>query len=107
MKKLIGIILAASTTLALTGCGVITFSDGDRTGKVIKLSKKGVMVKTWEGELALTDMRTFKFTVRDESLVEIIKAKSVSGETTTLTYTQKMLPAKWQGDTGYWITAVK
>lgn len=107
MKKLLGLLLIASTTLCLTGCGVVTYSDGDRTGKIVKFSSKGILFKTWEGQMALTDVRTFNFTVRDPALIDTIKEASKSGKKVTLTYTEKLGKWFWQGDTTYWITKVE
>ena len=107
MKRIFGLLLIVSSLFFLSGCGVITFSDGDRTGKVVKFSNKGILVKTWEGQMALTDVRTFNFTVRDTALVEKIKTASKAGKKVTLTYEQKLGKWFWQGDTTYWITAVE
>lgn len=98
-----------SMALMMTGCGVFTFSEGERSGKVVKISKKGFLIKTWEGCLALTESADscFEFTVRDESLIESIKVASKSGERVTLHYDQMAFPGKWQGDSHYWIQKVE
>lgn len=51
---LVGVVLLASlyTWLTLTW----SYSDGERAGFVQKLSHKGFVCKTWEGELAMVTM---------------------------------------------------
>ena len=54
-----------------------SYSSGERAGWVQKLSKKGWLCKTWEGELALVSMpgaapEKFEFTVHDEAVAERI-----------------------------------
>jgi hypothetical protein len=50
-----------------------SYSEGERAGWVQKLSKKGWICKTWEGEMALVSLpgsmsEKFYFTVRDEKV---------------------------------------
>ena len=45
-------VVAAWTWAALN----YTYSSGDRTGYVQKLSKKGWICRTWEGEMALSNV---------------------------------------------------
>ena len=60
------LVLAAYTWFVLTW----SFSAGERAGYVQKLSRKGWLCKTWEGEMALVSMpgtvaEKFPFTVRE------------------------------------------
>lgn len=52
MKK-IKIVIFSLLTLALTNCAE-NYSNGDRVGMLTKFNKEGVMFKTWEGELNIT-----------------------------------------------------
>ena len=87
------------------------FSVGDRAGWVQKLSKKGWLCKTWEGELALVSMpgaapEKFEFTVHDEAVAERIT--TAMGQRVALHYEQKKgLPSTCFGDTRYFVTGVK
>jgi hypothetical protein len=52
-----------------------SYSTGERAGWVQKLSKKGWVCKTWEGELALVSLpgssvEKFYFTIRDDAVAE-------------------------------------
>src|SRR5438132_854587 len=55
------------------------YSRGERAGYVQKLSKKGWLCKTWEGELAMVNLpgsvtpQIFNFTVRNDSIAQIIE----------------------------------
>jgi len=49
-----------------------TYSSGERIGYVQKISQKGWLCKTWEGELAMTTVpgtapQIFQFSVRDDA----------------------------------------
>ncbi len=88
-----------------------SYSTGERAGWVQKLSHKGWLCKTWEGELALVSLpgtapEKFAFTIRDEATAqEVVKAM---GRRVSLHYEQKVgLPGSCFGDTRYYITGVK
>jgi len=88
-----------------------SYSEGERAGFVQKLSKKGWLCKTWEGELALVSLpgaapEKFEFTIRDDAVAERIN-KQV-GTRVALTYAQhKGLPGSCFGDTEYFVTDIK
>ncbi|HSP40652.1 MAG TPA: hypothetical protein VLN46_04400, partial [Gillisia sp.] len=68
MKKTLLYILGGLTALYLLYFAFIYFvpySEGTRTGELIKFSKKGVIYKTWEGEISqgISGAQIFQFTV--------------------------------------------
>lgn len=73
-KKLFIIIVALVALFALLTYGVLNYgySKGARSGKLVKLSKKGVLIKTYEGTLDLGsgDMLTWEFSVHDKAVGE-------------------------------------
>jgi hypothetical protein len=87
-----------------------SYSEGERAGYVQKLSKKGWMCKTWEGELALVTMpgaipEKFTFTVPDDATAGRINA--LAGERVVLSYQQhKFIPTSCFGDTEYFVVDV-
>jgi len=87
-----------------------SYSEGERAGYVQKLSKKGWMCKTWEGELALVTMpgaipEKFTFTVPDDATASRINA--LAGERVVLNYQQhKFIPTSCFGDTEYFVVDV-
>jgi len=86
------------------------YSEGERAGYVQKLSKKGWLCKTWEGELALVTMpgaipEKFIFTVPDDAAAGRINA--LAGERVVLSYQQhKFIPFSCFGDTEYFVVDV-
>ncbi|MGL4573522.1 MAG: hypothetical protein ACRCV9_01895 [Burkholderiaceae bacterium] len=87
-----------------------SFSEGERAGWVQKLSKKGWICKTWEGELSLISMpgagqEKFFFTVHDDKVAEQINR--VMGKRVTLHYEEKVgLPTSCFGETRHFVTKV-
>jgi len=88
-----------------------SYAEGERTGYVQKLSKKGWVCKTWEGEIVMVTMpgaipEKFVFTVRDESVVKMIN--SHAGNRVVLHYQQhKFIPSSCFGDTEYFVDNVR
>jgi hypothetical protein len=86
------------------------FSTGERAGWVQKLSKKGWVCKTWEGEMAMVSMPgstpdKFYFTVWDDKVAEEINRKI--GKRVALHYEEKVgLPTTCFGETRHYVTAV-
>jgi hypothetical protein len=86
------------------------FSVGDRAGWVQKLSKKGWLCKTWEGELALVSLpgttpEKFFFTIRDEAVAQ--RVSQVMGKRVTLHYEEKVgLPTTCFGETRHFVNKV-
>jgi len=88
-----------------------SYSEGERVGIVQKLSKKGWICKTWEGELNMVVLpgaipEKFPFTVREDHVADAIN--QVAGKRVSLTYAEhRFLPTTCFGDTPYFVTGVK
>jgi hypothetical protein len=88
-----------------------SYSEGERAGYVQKLSSKGWLCKTWEGEIAMVTMpgaipEKFDFTVRDTAVAS--KINDVAGKRVVLSYRQhKFIPSSCFGETEYFVTAVR
>jgi len=86
------------------------YSTGERAGWIQKLSNKGWVCKTWEGELAMVSMpgatpEKFYFTVRDDAVAQRIN--QVMGKRVTLHYEEKVgLPTSCFGETRHFVTRV-
>ena len=116
-RKIIATLLGLVILLALLAAGWVWFtlhwsySEGERTGYVQKLSHKGWLCKTWEGEIAMVTMpgaipEKFEFTVRDESIADQINA--AAGHRVTLHYQQhKFIPTTCFGETEYFIDGIR
>ena len=87
-----------------------SYSTGERAGWLHKLSKKGWVCKTWEGELAMVSMpgampEKFYFTVRDDGVAE--QVNRLMGKRVTLHYEEKVgLPTSCFGETRHFVTRV-
>jgi hypothetical protein len=87
-----------------------TYSSGERAGYVQKISKKGWICKTWEGELAMANLpgtmpQIFAFTVRNDSIAKVIEQNA--GKQVSLTYDQhRGVPTTCFGETEYFVTGV-
>jgi len=87
-----------------------TYAVGERAGYVQKISKKGWLCKTWEGELAMANLpgtmpQIFSFTVRNDSIAHVIEQNA--GKQVSLTYEQhRGIPSSCFGETEYFVTRV-
>jgi hypothetical protein len=87
-----------------------SYSSGTRTGFVQKLSRKGWVCKTWEGEMAMTAQpgvapTLFAFTVRLDSVAN--EVTKLEGRQVTLTYDEhKGVPSSCFGETGHYVKGV-
>jgi hypothetical protein len=87
------------------------YSSGERAGYVQKISSKGWICNTWEGELAMTTVpgvapQIFPFTVRDGAVARRIE--QAAGQRVALSYEQhKGVPGSCFGETEYFITGVR
>ena len=87
------------------------YSEGERAGYVQKLSKKGWVCKSWEGEIAMVSMpgaipEKFDFSVRDEAVAQ--KINLLAGKRVVLMYRQhKFIPSSCFGETEYFVTDVR
>src|SRR4030081_3207546 len=88
-----------------------SYSSGERAGYVQKISKKGWICKTWEGELAMANLpvtmpQIFAFTVRSDSIAKVIEQNA--GKQVSLTYDQhRGVPTTCFGETEYFVTGVR
>jgi hypothetical protein len=87
------------------------YSSGERVGYVQKLSKKGWLCKTWEGELTMAPIpgaipEKFFFTVRDDALAQ--QLNQGLGKRVSLSYEQhKGVPTTLFGETEFFIVKAK
>jgi hypothetical protein len=113
MKKflLFLVVLAALAALYFWSALSWSYSSGERAGWMQKLSKKGWVCKTWEGELAMVAMpgaapEKFFFTILDDNVAA--ELNKVMGKRVNLYYEEKVgLPGSCFGDTRYYVKGVK
>jgi hypothetical protein len=88
-----------------------TYSSGERAGFLQKVSRRGWLCKTWEGDLQLTALpgaapEKFYFSVRSDSVAAVLN--TLAGKQVVLTYEQhKGVPGSCFGDTEYFVTGAR
>lgn len=88
-----------------------SYSEGERAGFLQKVSYKGWVCKTWEGELSLVAIpgaapEKFLFTVREDKVAQ--QLNEAAGKRVALQYEQhKGLPSSCFGDTDYFVVGLK
>ncbi len=112
-RRTLWIILAAAL---VSGIGYFvyrnyTISEGSRSGTLFKISKKGVMFKTYEGQLhlagsqMLTTQSTWDFSARDANVYA--ELQKYEGKNVKCYYLEKVDAFPWQGDTDYIVYKVE
>ena len=110
-KKIIAFILIIGLAiLAFLYFG--TFSEGTRAGIIMKISKRGAIIKTWEGQMNLETFgavkdatnivtETFKFSIErgNQELIDELNAAALTGERVNLKYIERYINVFWRGDT--------
>ncbi|HEY0241192.1 MAG TPA: hypothetical protein VGC52_00880 [Gemmatimonadaceae bacterium] len=114
-RKITGVLVVLIPVVLFAAWAGITlgyaYSRGDRAGYVQKISKRGWLCKTWEGELAMVNLpgampQIFKFSVRSDSLAHEIQ-KSL-GKQVSMSYEEhKGVPTSCFGETDYYITNIQ
>lgn len=111
MKKIIGVLLSTAIIIAILYylfIYFVTYSTGVRSGELIKISRKGMIVKTWEGEISqgISGAQIFSFSVEDSNEQVIENLQKYQGSYVKLTYKERYKTFFWLGDTKYFITKV-
>jgi hypothetical protein len=95
------------------------YDEGVRAGNVVRISKKGMAFKTFEGQLNLQSFgalkgttpfsETFDFSVENGNaqVIRELEAVALSGERVNLHYIKRYVRFPWRGDTKYFITSVE
>ena len=92
-----------------------TFSDGNRAGLLQKVSHKGNIFKTYEGELVMNNLvvnntssvssEKFMFSVEDEALGK--RLMELEGRKVVLSYKEKKGTLPWRGESVYIVDSVR
>lgn len=95
------------------------YDEGVRAGNVVRISKKGMIFKTYEGQLNLQSFgalkgttpfaETFDFSVEkdQQEVIRELEAVALSGERINLHYIKRYMKFPWRGNTKYFITEVE
>jgi len=88
-----------------------SYSEGERAGILQKVSRRGWVFKTWEGELAMTTVPgvapvLWDFSIRDHAVAE--RMRDAIGHRVVLHYSEhRGLPGSLYGDTNYFVDEVR
>lgn len=106
-KVLLGLLLAFMAFFAFVY--FVPYSEGSRSGELIKFSRKGVIFKTWEGELSqgISGAQIFHFSVSGKHQDILDALERSQGKYVNLTYVERYRAFSFFGDTRYFITAVE
>jgi hypothetical protein len=116
-KALIIIIVLSIGVFAILYWG--TYENGFWAGKVLSVSEKGMIFKTFEGKLSMESFGSLKNTspiaeTRDFSVeksnTEVIKnleEVALTGERVNLKYKKRFARFFWRGDTKYFVVEVE
>lgn len=91
-----------------------TYSEGSRAGYLVKISKKGVVFKTYEGQLNLGGFQAdqqsgivgniWAFSVLEDEVYS--ELQNFEGKQVKLFYKQRYKAMPWQGKTSYFVYKV-
>jgi hypothetical protein len=92
-----------------------TYSKGYRAGLLQKFSEKGIIFKTYEGEMILSSVQTtanvaiasekFLFSVDDESVAK--QLEQMQGKHVVVHYKERNGALPWNGESPYLVDSVK
>lgn len=121
-KKIFRIIIIS---LIVIGLGFVAFfywgiyDDGLLAGKVLRVSEKGYIFKTFEGKINLETFgalknaspisETFDFSIEkgDTELIKELQAVALTGERVNLYYVKRYITFPWRGDSKYFVRRVE
>jgi uncharacterized membrane-anchored protein len=92
-----------------------TYSKGYRAGLLQKFSEKGIIFKTYEGEMILSSVQSnanvalasekFLFSVTDEAIAK--QMEQIQGKQVVVHYREKNGALPWQGESYYIVDSVR
>jgi hypothetical protein len=88
-----------------------THSESSRVGQLYKFGKKGIIFKTYEGELSIFTKgaigEKWAFSVNSNDTEVIEKLEEAMGKEVTLHYSEKYVQMPWAGETKYFVNKVE
>ena len=96
-----------------------TYESGIMAGKVLRITEKGMIFKTYEGKLNLETFgalkgaspiaESFDFSVegKEADVIKALQDVALSGERVNLHFKKRYAQFPWRGDTKYFITQVE
>lgn len=116
-RTLLVALLVGLVVIAFLYWGV--YERGVMAGKVLRITEKGVLFKTYEGKLNLESFgalkgtspiaETFDFSVetKQQEVIKDLQEVALSGERVNLHFVKRYITFPWRGDTKYFIEKVE
>lgn len=116
-RTLVVALLVGLVVIAFLYWGV--YERGVMAGKVLRITEKGVLFKTYEGKLNLESFgalkgtspiaETFDFSVetKQQEVIKDLQEVALSGERVNLHFVKRYITFPWRGDTKYFIEKVE
>ncbi|RME99115.1 MAG: 6-phosphogluconate dehydrogenase [Bacteroidetes bacterium] len=116
IKRLVLMLLGIALLLGIGYVWVCgwTYSDGTRAGELIKVTNKGMVFKTYEGQLNLGGFQSdpagitgnvWDFSTTDKEVYQ--QLQKLEGRKVKLYYRQRYKAMPWQGKTDYFVYKVE
>ena len=103
-----GLVLALALAITVYITLFFNYSDGERAGLLVKMSNKGYVFKTWEGQLNVGTLELWSFSVSDDSqVVKDLQSAVDGGYRVKVYYHEKLFQYSWRGDTKYFVYKVE
>lgn len=121
-RRIVKITLIALLIIGLSIASFLywgVYDEGIRAGTMLRISKKGMIFKTYEGQLNLQTfgalkganpiMEAFDFSVEsgEEQVIRDLQEAALSGERVNLHYIKRYTAFPWRGETKYFIVNVE
>lgn len=117
LRKVLLIVLGLGI-LVMIGLYYFNKSEGYRVGVPVKVSYKGYVIKTYEGQLNIGGLTNsaegvlptqWDFTVRDsdQQVLEDLESAIENGGRVKVFYKEKLVLLPWRGDTKYFVYQVE
>jgi hypothetical protein len=118
MKIVLGIVLVLGIT-ALAISYYATYERGVMAGKILRISEKGMVFKTYEGKINLETFgalrgaspiaESFDFSVEssEDALIQQLQDAALRGDRVNLHYVKRYVRFPWRGDTKYFATKIE
>jgi hypothetical protein len=119
IMKIIGITLLLVAIAVFSFLYFATYEEGVMAGKVLRVSEKGMLFKTFEGKINLETFgalkgtspiaESFDFSVykSEKDLIKQLQEVSLSGERVNLYFVKHYVAFPWRGDTKYFVIRVE
>ncbi|MCU0384188.1 MAG: hypothetical protein MUF68_09000 [Cyclobacteriaceae bacterium] len=96
-----------------------TYEEGVMAGRVLSVTQRGIIFKTYEGKLSvesfgslkgvspLAETRDFSVETSETAVIKQLEAVAASGEHVNLRFVRRYKVFPWRGETKYFVTGVE